>query len=50
MIFEKGLLLTLFVIPLYVFSKYSKKIDSGRPGESNGPSSVGKNIYQGDEK
>lgn len=29
-----------------MFSKYSEKIGSGRPGQSNSPFGVGKHIYQ----
>jgi len=46
MIVNKGIFLALFVLPLCLFSQYTEKIGSGRPGQANGPFGVGKNIYQ----
>lgn len=40
------LLALLLALPQLVYSQYSETIASGRPGNANGPFSVGKGVYQ----
>lgn len=40
------LIALLVVSPFFAFSQFNETIVSGRPGFSNGPFSIGKNVYQ----
>lgn len=40
------IIISLFGFPYIISAQYAEKIVSGRPGQSNGPFGVGKNIYQ----